>query len=91
MLIEITFIISLLTSFIVLFISRFEVRRGLSIRHWLESRLPRLLSEMVSCDFCLCFWVSLVFAIVAMLTLRLDWYCIFVPCMATPIARFFVA
>lgn len=89
MLLGMAVFIALLTCFVVLFISRFEVDKGMSIRAWLIMHLPGKFSELVGCDFCLCFWVSLILAIVCGLTLHLWlWWVIILPCLSTPIARF---
>lgn len=78
--------IALLTAFTVLFISRFEIRKGTSIRQYVIMRAPALLSKMFSCDFCLCFWLSLLLS--AACVPLLGEQSLLIPFLATPISRF---
>lgn len=56
------------------------------LRNKLIERSPRLLSIMFSCDFCLCFWSSVVtcFILFLLLGLPIVWI---VPIFSTVIAR----
>lgn len=81
-----TVIIALHVAFIVLFISRFEVREGVSIREWMQARVPGKIAEMLRCDFCLCWWMCLVFSACAVCFV--GWGALLVAIPATPIARF---
>lgn len=80
-------ILGLLVAFVVLFLSRFEVREGTSIRNWVIMYAPRLVSEMFSCDFCLSWWLSL--ALGFLLSMPFGWEFIPAAVLATPIARHF--
>lgn len=79
-------ILALLAAFTVLFISRFEIRKGVSIREWVELNGSPFLSEMFRCDFCLSWWTSLALGIV--LSFFFGWLFIPSAVLATPIARY---
>ena len=79
-------VIALLTAFTVLFISRFEIRKDTSIRQYVIMRAPALLSKMFSCDFCLCFWLSLILSVACVPILGVQ--SLLIPFLATPISRF---
>lgn len=64
-LLEATLILALASAFVILFISRFEVREGMSIRQWVMTYAPKLVSEMFGCDFCLSWWTCLFLGVVA--------------------------
>lgn len=83
---EVTVIVALFAAFLVLFISRFEVRQDVSIREWLQTRSPRLVADMLRCDFCLCWWVCL--ALSLPLAIPFGWVALVAAPLATPIARF---
>lgn len=74
-------IISLISAFVILFITK------TGYRTWLSERAPKLIYEMLNCDFCLSFWISVVVTL-AFMTLGLPWYYIFLPVLTTPITRF---
>jgi hypothetical protein len=47
----------------------------------------KLISDMLDCDFCLSFWVSLVIAaLIAIITFDFSW--LLIPFMSTPLIRF---
>lgn len=71
--------VSLLSSFILLLAKK---QRWIE---WAQVRAPKLLSQLLNCEFCLSFWVNVLISIT---------FCIFagdinwlVPLMATPITR----
>ena len=74
-------IISLTAAFVILFITK------IGIRNWLAERSPKLIYEMLNCDFCLSFWVGLAITLIV-IAIGADWYYIFLPVLTTPITRF---
>lgn len=47
----------------------------------------KLISDMLDCDFCLSFWISLVItALIAIITFDFSW--LLIPFMSTPLIRF---
>lgn len=86
-LLVISFILGLFSAFAVLFLSRFEVREGISIREWVIRYAPRLISEMFGCDFCLSWWICLASGLV--LSLKFGLVALLAAVLATPIARHF--
>lgn len=81
-------LVGLLVAFVVLFLGRFEVL-STSLRDWVIIRAPKLLSEAFSCDFCLCWWLSVAVCVVA--APFVGWWMLFVPVFSTPVARIYVA
>lgn len=78
-------ILGLLSAFIVLFLSRFELVKGLSIRLWFIMNAPKVISELFSCDFCLSWWICFILGLV--LSFFNGPECILAAVLATPIAR----
>lgn len=75
-----TIIIALLASWIILFIGK------TGTREYIQVHSPKLISQMFSCDFCLSWWLCLIWAVLFSLeagnpVLLLTSFC------ATPIAR----
>ena len=60
------------------------------IRDRIVSAAPRLVSEMFGCDFCLGFWLSLIFAASAALFFG-EPTILLTPIISAPITRFLVA
>lgn len=77
----ITFIIALTVAFIILLIGK------LGLRNYLIARAPKLISELLECDFCLSFWLSLILACILAIIIG-DINIIFIPVLSTPIIRF---
>lgn len=89
MLLTNSILVALAAAFAVLLFSRLEVSKGTTARRYLQIHAPKLISEMVSCDFCLCFWMSVLLTVIIMFPLtRVD--ALFIPFLATPVARFLV-
>lgn len=80
-------IIALITTFIVLFISKFpKPLKNDSIRDMLIMKAPKLISLAAECDFCTCFWVSAIVSVVASIIVA-DALLLICPMLVTPIAR----
>lgn len=76
-------IVALITTFIVLLISK------IGLRDFIIMRSPKLISKLFSCDFCLCFWTSvLISAILFLQQSPYDALFILIPICSTPIARY---
>ena len=76
-------IVALITTFIVLFISK------IGLCDFIIMRSPKLISKLFSCDFCLCFWASvLISAILFLQQNPYDALFIVIPVCSTPIARY---
>lgn len=74
-------IVALITAFTILFISRTGLRDFIIIRS------PKPISELFSCDFCLCFWIGLTITLIAHFVV--GWPFTFIlPACSTPIARY---
>lgn len=67
------------------FIIQFAEKRG--YRDHAIDNTKGLLQEMLSCDFCLGFWMSLILSIFVLVALG-NWWILFAPVFATPIIRF---
>lgn len=72
---------ALFTAFVVLFLGK----TGIKDKFITDS--PKLISELFSCDFCLCFWIGLAFSI-GVACAKEDISFIIIPAFSTPIARF---
>lgn len=74
-------IVALITAFTVLLISK------LGLRDYIIIKGPKKVSQLFSCDFCLCFWVGLTITLIAHFIV--DWpYTLILPVCSTPIARY---
>lgn len=74
-------IVALITAFTVLFISR------IGLRDFIIIHSPKSISELFSCDFCLCFWIGLTITLIAHFVV--GWPFTFIlPACSTPIARY---
>lgn len=83
-------VIALLSSFIVLTMSKTGIRY--SLRDWCDMRCDDFLDkvvEMLECDFCFVFWVSAILSTVAF-ALTLDFGYFVVPFLSSPISRMLV-
>lgn len=67
------------------FIIQFAEKRG--YRDFAIDKTKGLLQQMLQCDFCLGFWVSLFFSIILAFVLG-HWWIIFTPVFTTPIIRY---
>jgi hypothetical protein len=84
--------IVLITAFIILWSMKTEYRY--KVRDFFDIQFNRtgkkyfkLISDMLDCDFCLSFWVSLVIAaLIAIITFDFSW--LLIPFMSTPLIRF---
>jgi hypothetical protein len=82
--IELIFINSLISAFILLFITKIGLRERIIIHS------SQLLSELFDCDFCLSWWVNLVIMLGLWGVGMYDYsiiMCIFIPICGTPITR----
>jgi len=75
-----TVLVSLTSAFIVLFLGK------TGIREYMQVYAPKLIAEMASCDFCLCFWVAVTLS-VPLSIITMNFLCIFIPIFSTPISR----
>ncbi len=75
-------LLALLTSFVVLFISKTGVRDNI-----VQMTKSKLISELFACDFCLCFWISMALCIAAIFVFNSNLLIIFMPFISTPISR----
>ena len=74
-------IVALIAAFTILFISR------IGLRDFIIIRSPKPISELFSCDFCLCFWISLTITLIAHFVV--GWpFTLILPTCSTPIARY---
>lgn len=74
-------IVALIAAFTILFISR------IGLRDFIIMRSPKPISELFSCDFCLCFWIGLTITLIAHFVV--GWPFTFIlPACSTPIARY---
>lgn len=69
-----------LAAFIIMFITK------VGLRDYFVANASKLVSQMFSCDFCLCWWTCLVLSIVAAV-LTQTWVGVLAALVATPIAR----
>ena len=82
-----SYVVAMVDAFVALFLGRFEILSN-SLRNWVILRAPRLVSEAFSCDFCLCWWISVVACVLS--APFLGWWMLLVPVVSTPLARVFV-
>ena len=78
-------IITLLVSFIILATTKSEIRERVS--NFFALRNINLLYELVECDFCLGFWLSLIVSVIFALFSH-DFRYIFVAIFSSPLIRF---
>lgn len=80
MFIDYCILIALGASFAITLLNKWGLRESVIVR------APKLLSDMFSCDFCLCFWASVLLSLlVAMWTG--DFLILAAPFFSTPLAR----
>lgn len=84
--------ITLLSSFVILLATKTECRYKARdffdvLSNRTRKKYLKLVSDMLDCDFCLSFWVSLIFAIVAFI-ITLDYSWLITPFLATSLIRF---
>jgi len=82
-------IFSLLTAFLILYSNKTGIRYKLRdyIDLHFNNKFSNLFSKMLDCDFCLCFWLNLILAIIAIIMLQ-NPNLFFIPVFSTPISRF---
>lgn len=73
-------VISLVSAFSILLISK------IGVRNIVVEKAPRLISEMFDCDFCLSFWLSLILAVILAIIIA-EPILIIAPFISTPITR----
>lgn len=78
-------LVALAASFIILFATKTEIRY--SARDFCDSKKLSIIAEMLDCDLCLSFWMSLIVSIIFTLVTK-DVQFIFASLFAAPIARF---
>lgn len=74
-------IVALITTFIVLLISK------IGLRGFIITKGPEKVSQLFSCDFCLCFWIGLTITLIAYFVVGWS-FTLILPACSTPIARF---
>lgn len=80
---------SIILGLMVAWVIAFATKTGL--REWAEVHAPcDLLNELIRCDFCLSWWLSLVFTFVLYLYDGFAWGILAVPFLSTMIARKFL-
>lgn len=79
--VNIAIVLAGLSAFIILLLEK------LGVREKIELTAPRLISELFNCDFCLSFWISLIFAVILAIIFK-EIYILFSTIIATPISRF---
>ena len=77
---EAILLVALITAFSVLLLDKTGLRAKVVIYG------SRLLSELFSCDFCLCFWIGLVFSFIIFLHSR-ELTDFLIPIFSTPLSR----
>ena len=82
-LIGLSIIIASLSAFFILFIGKIGLREKIILY------APELLSKLYSCDFCLSFWISVIFAIFVAL-IHQDPTMLIIPAISTPITRILI-
>lgn len=75
--------IALLSAFFILLAGKTGVREKI------VCKAPKLISELFSCDFCLSFWTSVVFALLFAVFLR-EPVILLYPLFSTPITRILI-
>ena len=83
--IAIAVIVALITTFIVLFITKVEIRDML--RNYLDKKRVPILPNLLDCDFCLCFWIAFIINI-AFFIAGYSNHLLIIPILSTPISRF---
>lgn len=74
-------IVALITTFIVLLISK------IGLRDFIITEGPEKVSQLFSCDFCLCFWIGLTITLIAHFVV--GWpFTLILPACSTPMARY---
>jgi hypothetical protein len=76
-----TAIVALAAAWAVLLLAR------VGLRDWVVVRAPRLISELAACDFCLSWWLCVIFSLVAAFVVG-DFRLLLCALTATPITRF---
>lgn len=87
-------IITLLAAFIILWSMKTEYRYLIrdkfdTLSNRKKNKVYHLIAEMLDCDFCLSFWVSLAVAFY-MYILTFDYSWLIVPFLSTPLIRFII-
>lgn len=75
--------IALAAAFAILLIGK------LGVRDEIITRVPKLISQLFDCDFCLSFWTSLILAIILAIFFN-EMSIIFIPIISTPITRILI-
>lgn len=75
-----TLIVALITAFLLL------AAYKMGIVEYLQVHGNKLVSEMVHCDFCMCWWLSVAVSVV-FLVVTMDFLCLGIPFLSTPLAR----
>lgn len=73
-------LVSLAVTFFILLFEKWGFRNYI-----IEHSKIKLLSDMLSCDLCLCFWTSVVISLLASLFIGIEAFAI--PIFSTPLAR----
>ena len=58
----------------------------MGIVEYLQVHGNKLVSEMAHCDFCMCWWLSVAVSVV-FLVVTMDFLCLGIPFLSTPLAR----
>ena len=81
--ISITLVVALLAAFLLLLAYKTGIVEQLQVKG------NNIVSQMAHCDFCMCFWLSMAISIV-FLVVTMDFVCLGIPFLATPLARWIV-
>ena len=75
-----TMIVASITAFLLL------AAYKMGIVEYLQVHGNKLVSEMAHCDFCMCWWLSVAVSVV-FLVVTMDFLCLGIPFLSTPLAR----
>lgn len=75
-----TLIVASITAFLLL------AAYKMGIVEYLQVHGNKLVSEMAHCDFCMCWWLSVAVSVV-FLVVTMDFLCLGIPFLSTPLAR----
>lgn len=78
-------LVATFTAFIVLLAIKTNVRYN--IRDYFDKKKIILIAQMLDCDFCLCFWITVILSIILSLGF-MDFNFIVIPFISTPLARY---
>lgn len=80
---QITGLVTLLTAFTILLMNKTCVRNELAMR------APKLISKMLSCDFCLSFWAAMLYCLILFILTGDNGYFL-IPFFSAPLTRMLI-